>query len=96
MRSTSSAPKVIAKGTGLLARRIVKTAQAHGVPVLERKPLARALYRAVDVGREIPSALYHAVAEILVYVYRLRQPKPTEHYSPLIVADKNSQISANQ
>jgi flagellar biosynthetic protein FlhB len=44
----------------------------HGVPLVERKELAQALYKAVEVGQEIPSELYQAVAEILAYVYRLR------------------------
>jgi flagellar biosynthesis protein FlhB len=66
------APKVVAKGAGHLARRIVETARRHGVPVVERKPVAQALYRAVQIGQEIPAALYHAVAEVLAYVYRLR------------------------
>jgi flagellar biosynthetic protein FlhB len=63
---------VVAKGAGHLARKIVETARRHGVPVVERKPVAQALYKAVQVGREIPAALYHAVAEVLAYVYRLR------------------------
>ena len=66
------APKVVAKGAGYVARRIVETARRHGVPVVERKPVAQALYRAVQIGQEIPAALYHAVAEVLAYVYRLR------------------------
>lgn len=66
------APKVVAKGAGHIARKIVETARRHGVPVVERKPVAQALYKAVRVGQEIPAALYHAVAEVLAYVYRLR------------------------
>ena len=72
-RHTMSAPKVIAKGSNLLARRIVKVATEHGIPVLERKPLARVLYAAVDVGQEIPAELYQAIAGILAYIYRLRR-----------------------
>jgi flagellar biosynthetic protein FlhB len=66
------APRVVAKGAGFVARRIVETARRHGVPVVERKPVAQALYKAVQIGQEIPGALYHAVAEVLAYVYRLR------------------------
>jgi flagellar biosynthesis protein FlhB len=66
------APKVVAKGAGFVARKIVETARRHGVPVIERKPVAQALYKAVSIGQEIPAALYHAVAEVLAYVYRLR------------------------
>lgn len=69
--ATMHAPKVIAKGRGHIAARIREIAVANGVPILERKPLARALYRLVDVGHEIPEQFYSAVAEILAYVYEL-------------------------
>jgi flagellar biosynthetic protein FlhB len=65
------APRVVAKGQGYLAMKIREIAIAHGVPILERKPLARALYRLVDIGQEIPEQFYSAVAEILAYVYEL-------------------------
>jgi flagellar biosynthetic protein FlhB len=68
---TGSAPKVVAKGKNYLAARIRKLAMEHQVPVVENPPLARALYQAADVGQEIPSQLYRAVAEILAYIYRL-------------------------
>jgi flagellar biosynthesis protein FlhB len=66
-----NAPRVVAKGRGYLAQRIRQIAVEHGVPILERKPLARALYRLVEVGQEIPEQYYSAVAEILAYVYEL-------------------------
>ncbi len=69
--STMSAPKVVAKGADLLAMRIRELASMHGVPIVERPPLARALYQAVEVGREIPEDFYAAVAELLAYVYQL-------------------------
>jgi flagellar biosynthetic protein FlhB len=65
------APRVIAKGQGFMAARIREIAIAAGVPILERKPLARALYKLCDVGQEIPEQFYQAVAEILAYVYEL-------------------------
>ncbi|MEX0744021.1 MAG: flagellar biosynthesis protein FlhB [Phycisphaeraceae bacterium] len=65
------APKVIAKGADLLAMRIRQIAAINGIPIIERKPLARALYHGVDVGQEVPPEHYAAVAEILAYVYRL-------------------------
>jgi flagellar biosynthetic protein FlhB len=68
---TMRAPRVVAKGADLLAVRIRQIALRHAVPVIERKPLARALYRHVEVGQEIPPQFYQAVAEILAYVYRL-------------------------
>jgi len=64
------APRVVAKGSGAFARRIAAVAREHGVPVLERKPLTRALYALADVGKEIPLEYFRAVAEILAYVYR--------------------------
>lgn len=68
---TMAAPKVVAKGADYMAMRIRQIAAMHGVPVIERKELARALYREVEPGQEIPGAYYSAVAEILAYVYRL-------------------------
>jgi flagellar biosynthetic protein FlhB len=64
------APEVVAKGTDLLAQRIKAIAQQNNVPVMENKPLARALYNTVEVGQAIPSELYQAVAEILVVIFR--------------------------
>ncbi len=66
-----SAPKVVAKGADFLAYRIRQIAMKHGIPIVERKPLARALYKDVAVGQEIPPDFYSAVAEVLAYVYRL-------------------------
>ncbi len=70
--STMKAPKVLAKGPGKIADRIRKMASDHDIPILENKELARNLYAAVEVGQEIPAALYQAVAEILAYIYRLK------------------------
>ena len=64
-------PKVVAKGQDFLALRIREIAAEAGVPILERPPLARSLYRLVEVGQEIPEDFYAAVAEILAYVYEL-------------------------
>ncbi len=75
-RKKAGAPRVVAKGAGMLAEKIKETARRHGVPVLENKPIARALYKAVEIGGEIPAALYRAVAEILAYVYRLEGRMP--------------------
>jgi flagellar biosynthetic protein FlhB len=67
----ASAPRVVAKGKNFLAARIRERARDHQVPIVENPPLARALYKSVDVGQEIPGHLYRAVAEILAYIYRL-------------------------
>jgi flagellar biosynthetic protein FlhB len=69
--ATMHAPRVIAKGQGLIAARIRQIAIEAGVPILERKPLARALYKLVAVGGEVPEQFYSAIAEILAYVYEL-------------------------
>jgi len=66
------APKVVAKGAGYIALKIIDLAKEHDVPVMEDKLLARSLYSAVDVGRFVPVQLYRAVAEILAYVYQLK------------------------
>ena len=68
---TMAAPKVVAKGVDFMAVRIRQLAVANDVPIVERPPLARALYRHVEVNEEIPVKYYAAVAEILAYVYRL-------------------------
>lgn len=64
------APRVVAKGKDLLALRIRTVAKEHGVPLVENRPLARALYASVKVGQEIPADLFRAVAEVLAYVWR--------------------------
>lgn len=68
-----AAPEVVAKGADLIAQRIVEIARQHRVPVVPNPPLARALYRSVDVGQSIPAALYQAVAEVLAYVFTLQR-----------------------
>lgn len=71
-REKSQAPVVVAKGAGLIAEKIRDLARKSGVPVMENKPLARVLFKTVDIGQLIPESLYKAVAEILAYVYRLK------------------------
>jgi len=70
--ATMDAPKVLAKGRNLLAEEIKAEARWAGVPIIENPPLARSLYRAVEVGHAIPVDLYAAVAAILAYLYRQR------------------------
>jgi flagellar biosynthetic protein FlhB len=69
---TMEAPKVVAKGRNLLAEEIKAEARWAGVPIIENPPLARSLYRSVEVGQAIPVDLYAAVAAILAYLYRQR------------------------
>ena len=67
-----TAPVVLAKGQDIVAERIKEIAREHKIPILENKPLARALYEAVQVGDTVPRELYQAVAEVLAHVYRLK------------------------
>ena len=66
------APTVIAKGQDLVAQRIKEIGREARVPIVENKPLARALFSAVEIGGSVPQELYQAVAEVLAYVYRLK------------------------
>jgi flagellar biosynthetic protein FlhB len=70
-----AAPVVIAKGADLLAKRIRELALQSGVPIVERKELARVLYANVEVGRPVPAEQYAAVAEVVRYVYQLKGKK---------------------
>ena len=70
--ATMEAPKLLAKGRNLLAEEIKAEARWAGVPIVENPPLARSLYRSVEVGQPIPVDLYAAVAAILAYLYRQR------------------------
>ncbi len=69
-RGAMRAPRVVAKGRAHVALRIRRAAERHGVPIVEDAPLARALHRAGKLGREIPEALFEAVAEVLAAIYR--------------------------
>ena len=69
---TMEAPKVLAKGRNLLAEEIKAEARWAGVPVIENPPLARSLYRVVEIGQSIPVDLYQAVASILAWLYKQR------------------------
>jgi flagellar biosynthetic protein FlhB len=72
-QGSMAAPRVVAKGVDHMALRIRQVAMIHKVPIIERPPLARALYAQVEVGQEISEELYQAVAEVLAYVYRLEK-----------------------
>ena len=70
--ATMPAPTVVAKGAGVLAQHIRRQALEHNVPIVERKPLAQALYKQVDINEPVPQEQYAAVAEVLRYVYELK------------------------
>lgn len=75
-----SAPKVLAKGANLMAQRIVDLARENNIPVVQNIPLAREIFKTVEVEQQIPPDLYIAVAEILAYIYRLKGhlPRPAK------------------
>jgi flagellar biosynthesis protein FlhB len=79
-RSSMAAPRVVARGAGWIALRIREIAREAGVPIVENRPLARALYRSVRAGDYVPERLYKAVAEVLAYVYRLN-PRRAQAWS---------------
>ncbi|WP_408954536.1 flagellar biosynthesis protein FlhB [Natroniella sp. ANB-PHB2] len=72
---TMEVPILIAKGQGEIAQRIKEVATENEIEIVEEKPLARALYKLVEIGEEIPYELYQAVAEILAYVYQLDEER---------------------
>jgi flagellar biosynthesis protein FlhB len=78
---TMRAPTVVAKGVDLMAARIREVASEHRVPIFEAPPLARALHRHADIGDEIPTGLYVAVAQVLTYIFQLRAAT-RDHRSP--------------
>ena len=71
------APILLAKGADHLAEKIIKLGQSHGVPIVRRPEVARAIYASVKPGEPIPEAFYVAVAEVLAMLYRLRQKNRT-------------------
>jgi len=71
-KASGEAPIVVAKGGDFMAKRIKEKAQENGVAVIENKPLARTLFATVEINDQIPPQLYQAVAEVLAYVYKLK------------------------
>jgi len=81
------APKVIAKGTQLIAIRMRELADEHHIPVLEVPPLARALYHHVELDTEIPETLYTAVAHVLAYIFQLKRYQTTGGTAPQLSSE---------
>ena len=71
-------PMLVAKGTELFAHKIKEIAKEHNIPVIENPPVARALFRLVEINRQIPPDLYKAIAEILIFVYKLKKTTKQE------------------
>ena len=67
------APTVIAKGADATAEKIKEIAKEHSIPIVENKPLARTIYKTLEIGARIPRELYSAVAEVLAYVYKIKK-----------------------
>ena len=86
-KDNMSAPRVLAKGTDLVAQRIREMATEHRIPILEAPPLARALHRHVEIGHEIPATLYTAVAEVLAWVFQLRRWRTEGGVEPMTPSD---------
>ncbi len=77
---TMAAPIIVAKGAGVIAAQIRRLALENGVPIVEKKPLAQALYKEVELNHPIPDKMYAAVAEVLAYVYQLKgKPLPGQN-----------------
>jgi flagellar biosynthesis protein FlhB len=72
-RDSMVAPKLLAKGRDILAARIREEARKHGIPIVENKPLAQAIFKTVEIGETIPAQLFAAVAEVLAYLVRIKQ-----------------------
>jgi flagellar biosynthetic protein FlhB len=83
----NGAPTVVAKGADLIAAQIRKVANAHDVAIVEAPPLARALYFNADIGQEIPAGLYVAVAQLLAYVYQLKNIRAPGQEVPVLPDD---------
>jgi flagellar biosynthetic protein FlhB len=92
--ATMEAPKMLAKGRNLLAEEIKAEARWAGVPIIENPPLARSLYRSVEVGQPIPVDLYAAVAAILAYLYRQRLEAEMRERRAREAAARTAQASA--
>nr|WP_298376199.1 flagellar biosynthesis protein FlhB [uncultured Halomonas sp.] len=99
------APRVVAKGADAVAARIRELGEEHAIPRLEAPPLARALYRHVDLDHEIPATLYTAVAEVLAWAFRLKQvrreggempDKPSDLPVPAELDDANRPASSSE
>ena len=71
-RGKDSTPIVVAKGADVIAFKIREVAKEHEIPIIENKPLARLIYKEVEIDREIPEEMYQAVAEVLVAVYKIK------------------------
>ena len=89
-------PILVAKGTELFAQKIKEIARKHSIPVIENPPVARALFRLVEINRPIPPDLYKAVAEILIFVYKLKKTTAQEQQKIQKTAYQKGDIQAQK
>jgi len=87
----SNAPIVVAKGADSIAWEIILLAKKYEIPIIENIPLARALYKLVEVQEQVPSSLYRAVAEILVFVYQIRAKAQNEKRKKVSMLGKSQE-----
>ena len=95
-RGGDRAPLLLAKGVGLLAEEIITRARAHGIPVVQSPPLARAIYRHVEPDEPVPAALYRACAEVLAYVWRLQRWRSQGGAKPLPPRPQEGEIEMSR
>lgn len=88
-------PMLVAKGTELFAQKIKEIAREHNIPIIENPPVARALFKLVEVNRQIPPDLYKAVAEILIFVYKLKKTTAKEQSRIKKVAKEKGDARTN-
>ena len=90
---TMDSPMLLAKGAELFAKEIKEIAKEHDIPIIENPPVARAIYRLVDVNRQIPPDLYKAVAEILIFVYNSKKEKQEKIKAQIEEMQKQREIN---
>ena len=94
--NTMESPMLVAKGTELFAQKIKQIARKHNIPVIENPPVARALFRFVEINRQIPPDLYKAIAEILIFLYKLKKTTAKEQARIQKVAKEKGDIQAQR
>ncbi len=93
--ATMESPTLVAKGTELFAQKIKQIATEHNIPIIENPPVARALFRFVEINRQIPPDLYKAIAEILIFVYKLKKTTAKEQAKIQKTAQEKGDIQTN-
>jgi len=87
-----NAPIIVAKGSDFVALKIREIAKENDVPVLSSPPLARALYYSTEIGEEVPTGLFKAVAQVLAYVFQLKRHNQSQAQKPTLPAENEIEI----